>query len=224
MASLVASGEMTQPEILKEVLHSIVRPTGTTALQSLLDAHFANDVVFKNPLFSVKGKAQLLHLFHAWQSVFDDNIQVLDVAAHGNKILAKVQHNLFLRPVHIVKRFAPRIVTDVLTFQFIVNSEIETVQTAQGRKIVTWVEDVSLYTLLNNVFWWNKIYNTWDLIEQAVGQGVVVADKVGTKAYHLVHPHVAPHADRALRSADRAIREYTGYDTGLSKTPEYYWS
>jgi hypothetical protein len=35
------------------------RPVGGPALRSLIDAHFDDNVVLKNPLFSVKGKEQL---------------------------------------------------------------------------------------------------------------------------------------------------------------------
>ncbi len=43
---------------------------------------------------------------------------------------------------------------------------------------MNWIEDVSVYTLIFNLFWLNKLVNVWDYAEQAMGQGIVLADKV----------------------------------------------
>jgi hypothetical protein len=58
------------------------------------------------------------------------------------------------------------------------NAEIETVQTARGLKITSWVEDVSVYTLIFNLVWPTKLYNFWDVVESIVGQGIVLVDQV----------------------------------------------
>jgi hypothetical protein len=49
-------------------------------------------------------------------------LQVLDVAAHGSKVLVKVRHNLLLRPFHMAKHAAPALLTELLTVPLIVNS------------------------------------------------------------------------------------------------------
>lgn len=36
----ISRGEVTQPEILKEVIRDLVRPAGEAALRSTVDAHF----------------------------------------------------------------------------------------------------------------------------------------------------------------------------------------
>jgi hypothetical protein len=56
---------------------------------------------------------------------------------------------------------------------------METVQTERGRKITSWVEDVSVYTLIFNLVWPTKLFNFWDIVESVVGQGIVFADQVG---------------------------------------------
>lgn len=65
-------------------------------------------------------------------------------------------------------------------------AEIETVQTARGRKIVSWVEDVSVYTLIFNLVWPTKLYNFWDIVENVAGQAIVLADQVRFCAAGLV--------------------------------------
>eukprot|EP00878_Enallax_costatus_P003851 GHUV01004067.1.p1 GENE.GHUV01004067.1~~GHUV01004067.1.p1 ORF type:complete len:224 (+),score=43.87 GHUV01004067.1:334-1005(+) len=220
----IAKGEVTQPEILKEVIRDLVRPTGGAALRSAVDAHFDDNVVLTSGLFTVKGKKNLYHLFHFWQNMLDDRVEVLDVAAHGNTVLAKIRHNLMLRPFHLVKHYVPGVITNLLTIPFIVNAEFEIMQTARGRKIVAWKEDISVYTLIYNIVWGTKIFNFWEYVETAVGQSIVIADQIGTQAYDLVVPVVAPHADRALRSADRMIKDTVGVDTGLSTVPQRFWA
>lgn len=59
MSTLTPAGEVTQPEIMKEVLQGLCRPVGGPRLHALLDAHFDDNVVFKNPLFAVRGKTNL---------------------------------------------------------------------------------------------------------------------------------------------------------------------
>eukprot|EP00882_Tetradesmus_deserticola_P001183 GHRQ01001279.1.p1 GENE.GHRQ01001279.1~~GHRQ01001279.1.p1 ORF type:complete len:224 (+),score=103.48 GHRQ01001279.1:145-816(+) len=223
MATL-SSSEVTQPEIMKEVLQGLCRPVGGPALRSLIDAHFDDSLVLKNPLFSVKGKDQLYHLFHAWSGLFDDRVQVLDVATHGSKILCKVRHNLLLRPFHMAKHTLPALAADLLTVPFIVNSEIETVQTARGLRISSWVEDVSVYTLIFNLVWPTKLFNFWDFVETAVGQGIVVADQVASKGYHILQPMLAPHAERALQGTDRLLKERLGLDAGLHSASSKFWA
>jgi len=49
------------------------------------------------------------HLFHLFQGAFDDNVQVLDIATHGNTALVKTRHNVLLRPFHLAKHFAPSV-------------------------------------------------------------------------------------------------------------------
>jgi hypothetical protein len=58
-------------------------------------------------------------------------------------------------------------------------TEVETTQTAQGRRIVSWVEDVSVYTLIYNLVLPTKLFNFWDIVESFIGSGIVVADQVG---------------------------------------------
>jgi hypothetical protein len=58
-------------------------------------------------------------------------------------------------------------------------AEIETVQTVRGLRITSWVEDVSVYTLIFNLVWPTKLFNFWDIVESIVGQGIVFADQVG---------------------------------------------
>lgn len=48
--------------------------------------------------------------------------------------------------------------------------------------------------------------------------------QIGTQVYDVVHPILAPHADRALRSADEMIKNVTGVDTGLSTVPQRFWA
>jgi hypothetical protein len=69
-------------------------------------------------------------------------------------------------------------------------AEIETVQTVRGLRITSWVEDVSVYTLIFNLVWPTKLFNFWDIVESAVGQGIVFADQVGLD---LLRPSNAVH-------------------------------
>jgi hypothetical protein len=226
MTTLV-KGEVTQPEILRDVIRSLVRPAtgvGGANLRKTVDDYFDDNVSLTSGLFTVKGKKNLYHLFHFWQNVLDDRVEILDVAAHGNTVLAKIRHNLLLRPFHLAKHYLPSVLTNLITVPFIVNAEFETVQTARGRQIVAWKEDISVYTLIYNIVWGTKIFNFWEYVETAVGQGVVIADQVGTQIYEVVSPHLAPHANRALKGADEMIKNVTGVDSGLSTVPERFWA
>lgn len=224
MATLSTSGEMTQAEIMKEVMHGLCRPIGGPALRSLIDAHFDDNVVLKNPLFAVKGKEQLYHLFHAWSGLLDDRVQVLDVAAHGSTVLLKVRHNLLLRPLHMAKQALPAVATQLLTVPLIVNAEVETVQTAAGTRITSWVDDISVYSLILNLVWPTKLYNFWDVVEGALGQGIVAADKAVSSGYRILQPLLAPHAEAALRSADTLLKQRLGWDAGLSSAASEFWA
>uniref|UniRef100_A0A383VI57 Uncharacterized protein n=1 Tax=Tetradesmus obliquus TaxID=3088 RepID=A0A383VI57_TETOB len=253
---------MTQAEIMKEVMHGLCRPIGGPALRSLIDAHFDDNVVLKNPLFAVKGKEQLYHLFHAWSGLLDDTVQVLDVAAHGNIVLLKVRHNLLLRPLHMAKHALPAVATQLLTVPLIVNAEVETVQTAAGTRITSWVDDISVYSLILNLVWptkhwltevetvqtaagtritswvddisvyslifnivWpSKLFNFWDVVEGALGQGIVAADKAVSSGYRILQPLLAPHAEAALRSADTLLKQRLGWDAGLSSAASKFWA
>uniref|UniRef100_A0A383VIF8 Uncharacterized protein n=1 Tax=Tetradesmus obliquus TaxID=3088 RepID=A0A383VIF8_TETOB len=215
---------MTQAEIMKEVMHGLCRPIGGPALRSLIDAHFDDNVVLKNPLFAVKGKEQLYHLFHAWSGLLDDTVQVLDVAAHGNIVLLKVRHNLLLRPLHMAKHALPAVATQLLTVPLIVNAEVETVQTAAGTRITSWVDDISVYSLIFNIVWPSKLFNFWDVVEGALGQGIVAADKAVSSGYRILQPLLAPHAEAALRSADTLLKQRLGWDAGLSSAASKFWA
>ncbi|WIA31025.1 hypothetical protein OEZ86_001063 [Tetradesmus obliquus] len=224
MATLSTSGDMTQAEIMKEVMHGLCRPIGGPALRSLIDAHFDDNVVLKNPLFAVKGKEQLYHLFHAWSGLLDDTVQVLDVAAHGNTVLLKYRHNLLLRPLHMAKHALPAVATQLLTVPLIVNAEVETVQTAAGTRITSWVDDISVYSLIFNIVWPSKLFNFWDVVEGALGQGIVAADKAVSSGYRILQPLLAPHAEAALRSADTLLKQRLGWDAGLSSAASKFWA
>eukprot|EP00775_Hariotina_reticulata_P007823 gene7823-8020_t len=223
MSDNIRGADLTQPELLKEVIQSLSHSVGGPALRSVVDAHFAQDALLKNPLFTLRGKDSIYHLFHFFQGAFHDKVQIMDIAVHGNKALVKTQHNVLLRPFHMAKYFAPSMVVTLLTVPLVVNAEITTQQTPRGTKITSWVEDVSLYTLIYNIVWGTKFYNFWDWVEMAAGGAIVAADTVISKMWEVLAPVLHPHAQRALQSTDRALQEYLGWNTDIANSAQYYW-
>jgi hypothetical protein len=48
--------------------------------------------------------------------------------------------------------------------------------------------------------------------------------QVASKGYHILQPLLAPHADRALRSADKLLKDKLGFDAGLSTASNKFWA
>jgi hypothetical protein len=48
--------------------------------------------------------------------------------------------------------------------------------------------------------------------------------QVASKGYHILQPLLAPHADRALRSADQLLKDKLGFDAGLSTASNKFWA
>jgi hypothetical protein len=48
--------------------------------------------------------------------------------------------------------------------------------------------------------------------------------QVASKGYHILQPMLAPHAERALRSADQLLKDRLGFDAGLSSASSKFWA
>eukprot|EP00877_Chromochloris_zofingiensis_P012869 jgi/Chrzof1/7836/Cz02g38100.t1 len=199
MANL-ARGDVTEPEIVREVLNSMFRP-GKKKLESALDAHFADGIEVKNPLYRVQGKEKLYNLLRLWETAFEDEIIVQDTAVHGNRALAKVRHNLLFRPFSYAPRFVLDNLRHLLTVPMIVNAEFTFIDTARGKRIIKITDDISIYTIIYNIpfaqYFWHNI------VEPMSGQVLVTIGQV---------------VDWGLPQMARLNRELLpGYDLGLDR-------
>lgn len=153
----------------------------------------------------------------------------------GDVALLRVRHELLLRPLHLLLRrlaAAPGtaagstassglgLVAALLSVPVVSSIEVR----SAGGRIVSWREDVSVYTLLLNVLWAAKLYNFLPLLEAAAGRALVAADVVAGRVAEAATPLLAPHLGSAAHQADRTLKAWTGWDPKLAEASKHLWT
>ncbi|GBF97958.1 hypothetical protein Rsub_10631 [Raphidocelis subcapitata] len=194
-----ARGDVGSPEALAAVLKNLCRG-GRAGVRDALEA-FTEGAVLRSALFQVRGRDRLFGFFRAWQAAFDDHLEVLDVAVHGNKALARVRHNLQPRVLNATVPGVgglPLWFKRLATFPFIVSAEFTLEDTPRGRRISRWEEDISVYSLIYSLPLAERLWGS--VVEPATGAIVASAGAA---------------FDGLAPSVDKRLRDATGWHPGL---------
>ncbi|KAJ9095371.1 hypothetical protein QFC19_007615 [Naganishia cerealis] len=158
-----------------------------------IDKYFAEDAVYRHPLFNVKGKAEIKQAYDMWARMSGDKPTIVKKLTSGPTCIIQMEYTI--NPLPFVTFTLPSITT--------LNVEPST---DAGTQIITFQEDTwSVRHIIENL----PIYGWWhrNIVIKALSSAVLFTDRMMVKTDVVNEKYIAPTIAQGEQVAEDTLHE-----------------
>jgi hypothetical protein len=165
----------------------------TQTRNEAIDKYFAEDAVYRHPLFNVKGKAEIKQAYDLWARMSGEKPKILNKLTSGPTCILQMEYTI--NPLPFVSLTLPSITT--------LNVEPAT---DAGTQIITYQEDTwSIRHIIENLpiyGWWHK-----NVVIKALSSAVLFTDRVMIKTDVVNEKYIAPKIAQGEQVAEETLHD-----------------
>ncbi|GHJ87210.1 hypothetical protein NliqN6_3612 [Naganishia liquefaciens] len=158
-----------------------------------IDKYFAEDAVYRHPLFQVKGKDEIKQAYDVWARMSGEKPKILNKLTSGTTCMLQVEN--IIKPLPFVS----------FTLPSITRLEVEP-STDAGTQIITYQEDTwEIRHIIENLpiyGWWHK-----NVVMKALSSAVLFTDQMMLKTDVVHEKYIAPTIAQGEHVTEEALHD-----------------